>query len=363
MTNLSRIMAENEELLQAYDERPSDRKELTDRLSKNLSEIQHLLEDCTNRRMSLLEEYQQLQKTIAEIKQNPECGKAVPKGESEKFKHRINDLDKDIQQLNEAIYSIQMALSGKRVFDKANCFQNIRNLMAEKNIKIGQLESAAGVRVGYMSRLEKPDNTSEPGIMFIATAAKMLGVTLDELIYSKAGELSEDEKYIRDFLRDLIEDTGRHTLHWQKEQDHILNTVHSIYDYVPSHPLLCADESQLDSNGVPHLWRYKSYFYTESDVWVRSAYSTKLPESDNMIYIVSCYTESDDSYIPDKEFTEIYFVNENRPSPICNTLQSSPAIVATVNTLIKTAISDASHFRIAPKTKDLIDAYRKNRDI
>ena len=48
--------------------------------------------------------------------------------------------------------------------------------------------------MGYMSRLEKPDNSSEPTLEFVATAAKMLGVSIDFLISANIDEVTPTEK-------------------------------------------------------------------------------------------------------------------------------------------------------------------------
>ena len=355
------LIDEIEELLEAYDERPSDRKELKEEILEKRGEAESMKEDCEAELEAAEKEERDLLDALDDMANDPECGRSIPKDKMESVMEAPRKLQEEIDMLEEAIDSIDSALAGKRIFDKANCFQNIRNLMAVKDIKIGQIEAAAGVRVGYMSRLEKPDNTSEPGIMFVATAAKMLGVTLDELVYSKAGQMSEAEEYVRDFLRDLIDDTDKHDIHWEKESDHILGGIHNMYENPPSHPLLYVDDTHLDSDKEPYLIRYGSMFYRESDVLVKRGYSAKLPDSDNTVYLVWCYTE-DDKYIPNKEFTEIYVTDEKGDAgAVCNTLQASAPITATVNTLLKVAMSDADHVYIAPETKSIIDGYRKKR--
>ena len=73
-------------------------------------------------------------------------------------------------------------------YDKYQVFSNIRyHLNKNPNVKIGQIEKAAGIRLGYMARLIKEDNNTEPSVKFICKAAQMLGVSVDQLIYSNIG--------------------------------------------------------------------------------------------------------------------------------------------------------------------------------
>lgn len=363
MQEIDNLIEEVEELLEAYDERPSDRKDLKKELIEKRSDAVSWKEDYEEQLKAAEKEERDLLDALDDIANDPESGKSIPKEKIESIMGASTKIQEAIDMMEDVIDSIDTALSGKRIFDKWNCFQNIRNLMATKDIKIGQIEAAAGVRVGYMSRLEKPDNTSEPGIMFIATAAKMLGVTLDELVYSRAGQMSEDEEYIRDFLRDIIEDTDKHDIHWEKERDDILCKVYDLYNNPPSHPLLFADDGQLDEDNMPYLVKYGSLFYKESNVYVESAYSAELPETNSLVYLVWCFTDKNDKYIPDKKFFEVYVTDEEgNANPICNTLQAASPICVAVETLYKIAMSDAVHSYIAPETKNIINNYRKRRN-
>ena len=54
------------------------------------------------------------------------------------------------------------------MFDKKRCIENIYTIAKEKNIKIGDLEEKAGVSKGYLSRINKEDSSSVPGVDLIA---------------------------------------------------------------------------------------------------------------------------------------------------------------------------------------------------
>lgn len=280
-----------------------------------------------------------------------------------KYDEDMSEIEIDRGGLIKIREDVEKYLDTIKYFDKATCFANIRNLLKESDVKIGQIEKAAGVRLGYMSRLEKPENTSEPTIQFVATAAKLLGVSLDELLYTKTGEITDAEKYVREFLRDVLEDTKEHKIHWEKERSDILGKPHNLYENGIDHPLLAVDDTNLDSDGTPYLLVYASKFFKESSVYPKDGtYYATLPNSDSKLYLVWCFTNDDDLYIPDKVFFEVYLIDgEGVANPICNTLKTGNVFGILVNELYKMAMSDAAQVYINDSTKGIIDHYRSRR--
>ena len=103
-------------------------------------------------------------------------------------------------------------------FNKSICFSNIRELLKDNpDVKIGQIEKEAGIRLGYMSRLEKGDNTAEPSVEFIVTAAKLLNVSVDTLITMDLANLTPTEKYLVSFIEKLKSDTIQDKINWSVE--------------------------------------------------------------------------------------------------------------------------------------------------
>lgn len=124
----------------------------------------------------------------------------------------------------------------RRNFDKKLCFSNIRELLKKNpEVKIGQIEKEAGIRLGYMARLEKEDNTAEPSMEFILTAAKLLKVSVDVLVSIDLKGLTPTEKYLADFFDKLKEDTLNDRLDWQIETVYDLNNNNQ--DILEEHPL------------------------------------------------------------------------------------------------------------------------------
>ena len=105
----------------------------------------------------------------------------------------------------------------KQKFDKMRCIANIYGLSKQKNMKIGELESKAGVSAGYLSRLNKEDSTASPSIEFLAVIATELDISLDTLIGAELVKLTSTEEYILNFLKRLIVDTESDKLVWLRE--------------------------------------------------------------------------------------------------------------------------------------------------
>lgn len=117
-------------------------------------------------------------------------------------------------------------MKNNKHYDKKTCFENIRTLLKKNpNIKIGQIEKEAGLGLGYMSRLEKENNTTEPSLNFITTAAKMLGVSIDTLLFQNLSELTSTDDFLLKFLEKVIAETKNGTAVWIEEDIEKVNVV------------------------------------------------------------------------------------------------------------------------------------------
>ena len=129
--------------------------------------------------------------------------------------------------------------SENRNFNKSLCFSNIRELLKDNpDVKIGQIESAAGIRLGYMSRLEKGDNAAEPSVEFIVTAAKLLNVSVDTLISVDLANLTPTEKYLVSFIEKLKSDTMQDKINWSLETPFDIERMGVDITGNSNHPLL-----------------------------------------------------------------------------------------------------------------------------
>ena len=93
-----------------------------------------------------------------------------------------------------------------------------------------------------MSRLEKEDNTSEPSMEFIVTAAKLLNVSVDTLISFDLAGLTSTEKYLINFIEKLKADTIAEKLNWCVETKFELNKCEVDINGNCLHPLFSFEE-------------------------------------------------------------------------------------------------------------------------
>ncbi len=138
-------------------------------------------------------------------------------------------------------------------FNKSVCFSNIRELLKDnQDVKIGKIEKEAGIRLGYMSRLEKGDNSADPSMEFIVTAAKMLNVSIDALISVDIGGLTTTEKFLFNFFEKLKTDTIADKLTWNVETEFDLERYETDYNGNSMHPLFSLETFYRESEcGYP----------------------------------------------------------------------------------------------------------------
>ena len=131
----------------------------------------------------------------------------------------------------------QQENKGEQNYDKALVLSNIRGLLKTSDKGLGFIEEKAGFNPGYVARLEKPGNTTEPSLNFIATAAKYLNVSIDYLVKAPVVDLTPTEKYLLGFLDKLNKETLDYKLDWEIEYQGTLNRMTDSGKVEDWHPL------------------------------------------------------------------------------------------------------------------------------
>lgn len=286
----------------------------------------------------------------------------------EEYSGKVEDLQNNIQvsiqkrgTFANLLTRIEDILKDYRNFDKIRCFSNIRALLKiNPDVKIGQIEKEANVRLGYVSRLEKPDNTSEPTVEFVVSAAKMFNVSVDYLLNARLNELTPNEEYLLKFVDNIISDTREGTLCWKRETAERLNTPLD-YDNETGrfHPLFSIDENYVDPMGDAHLSRFISLFFPEKAVDVTSnVYNTELPGTDSVLYIVPCaiYPESDANGEAQRS-CEMYIVKGLTINPLCSTLLTCDIVSEKLRDLYKVVREAASRVQLNDQTRYIMNTY------
>lgn len=274
----------------------------------------------------------------------------------------IKELQEQRNKLAYFLTNITAALDEFKNFNKYTCFNNIRALLkVNPDVKIGMIEKEAGVRLGYMSRLEKPDNSSEPTLEFVATAAKMLGVSIDFLISVNFDEVTPTEKYVLEFIKKIADDSKCEKLYWNRESNQRLNSYTDIYsNYGPDpHPLQSPADETMDCDGNYRAACFYSRFYPENKVQVTgNVYLSRLEDAESDIYILPCAINLDSNCEDGQECYEIYIIAPDKSVvPLCNTIMACDLIKAAVKDLYMQIEVLSSHVNIDKKARSIIDAY------
>ncbi len=159
-------------------------------------------------------------------------------GSPEHISSRHKELETERNRWADYLTQLDALMNEYKNFNKTLCFSNIRELLRQNpDVKIGQIEKEAGIRLGYMSRLEKAGNTSEPSMEFIVSAAKLLKVSVDTLISVDLTGLTPTEQYLVNFFDKLKADTLQDKLDWNRETAFNLNRMEPNMNGYVDHPL------------------------------------------------------------------------------------------------------------------------------
>lgn len=243
-------------------------------------------------------------------------------------------------------------------FDKYCCFRNIRELLKDSDLRLGTIEKEAGCQPGYMSRLEKEDNTTDPSMEFVATAAKMLKVPVDVLLSGDLSDMTDAEKYLLEFVNQLIEDTKSCYLDWKLETEFYLS-----YELKP--------DPETHKLKHPFLFRYEDVeenFYAskfsnlETIDFRGNSYHCYLPKSDVTVYLLSI--EDTDEYNREL-FYDFYLVRDDDDSyditPICSSRDIRQGLATKVELLYAWVEKRASHVHIDYDVVQTLNKYMASR--
>lgn len=249
-------------------------------------------------------------------------------------------------------------------FDKDVFFTNIRNLLKEKpEIKIGKIEKEAGVRLGYTARLEKTENTAEPSVEYVVTAAKMLGVSLDSILRIPLNELTPTEQYLVKFLDKLKNDTLQDKLEWQKESPDLLNRMECDINGRTEHPLFHSEtfmeEGETDYPDEVSRVVFVSNAFGPQTFICDNCYNLRM-KNGTILYLMNIQKSNhkiNDSTVHAKE---IWIVAPSVGNNfLCGTKNDSllePAVTA----LFETVADRAKHPKIKKELKYVMDAFMRN---
>lgn len=243
-------------------------------------------------------------------------------------------------------------------FEKSICISNIYFLVKEKGLKIGDIEEAAGVSPGYISRLNKEENKTVPGIEFLLAVSESLGVSLEGLIKCDYKSLTPDERKSIDFLTKLLKDSYSFDLLWDEQSRSALyNIVDDGNGYYADHPLMETCETD---DYPPVDVRFYSRFFADSSCLIQECFETNLNQIIKLFLLSINYVTFEGNKTSG---FELYMQLKGRIIPICAALQNKEMTFYTLlQSLISAAKNSSSHVHLDEDAKDVIDAYINGMD-
>lgn len=265
----------------------------------------------------------------------------------------------EFEQKGKELKQTYITNGGSNMFDKKRCISNIYFLAKDQGKKIGDIENKAGVSAGYISRINKDDNNTNPGIEFLTSVADELGVSLDALISDEFEALSPTQTYLVNFLERLIKLTQSHEIKWNRESESELASVSVDEEGNPEHPLYSfawrAEETQYHSR-----FCMGEDFTQSDDRYAPAGDGYNVYVGDNAsVYLMKVKREpwGPDDDIEDP-FYELYLVQGKNVEPLCYSRGSVTSPYAALLPKLYQKVADAyGKVDIKQNAKDIIDAF------
>lgn len=246
-------------------------------------------------------------------------------------------------------------------YNRSRMIQNIYSIAKTKGKKIGDIETAAGVSAGYISRLAKDDSKGAFTVDFLASIAEQLGVTLDVLAFTDDGQLTENEAGMLTFLDRLTVDTEKYELEWN-----LLDPRTQDDSFLFEHPLFRVrdDGCSEDPDGNYHYYSYTQYdsrFFPPKEAKINgNCYTAKIDDySNTKIYLMNVRLYGN-VFDTQKKGFEIYFIaREETVTPIMCSLMTCDQLTDAIARLYNAVESARSHLTVSDNVRNIMNRYLK----
>lgn len=246
-------------------------------------------------------------------------------------------------------------------------YNNIKTLAKKLNIRMSEIEEAAGVSPGYMSRLaQKNGDTANTALLgVIASASKKLSVSIESILFSDLSSMSPEEEKMLQFISKLLEDTEKGRFHWKQDSEEYIKE--DIGKNKGKHPLFVTEKSyNPDIDAYIDITLYDSKFNQSASVLgtIRSTKFIKQNEwTSSEIILVRTRIPGTYSHKSDEAF-ELYMyqhsiASENTKTiPLCNAEKSkNEELFNALDKLYDAAGTSSKTLSFDKDTESLIDRY------
>ena len=133
--------------------------------------------------------------------------------------------------------------------NRSRLLDNLSRLISQKGMTYAELESAADVYVGYISRM-KADPRKLPALDVLYRMSQVLDVSIEWLIEGTFGDPDENILYVRRFIQRLFDLSSQHAMNWRIAPLALLSSVCSPAEQGNSHDRLNPNEAGDNVSGV-----------------------------------------------------------------------------------------------------------------
>ena len=265
-------------------------------------------------------------------------------------------------------------------FDRQKFLANIRALIRQRGMKIGELESNVDLSAGYLSRLERDDNKAIPSVDVVWKIANELGVNIELLIEGNFDHSTENIEYIRRFVQSLFDRTVGGELEWSSNNIGSINRALegkeecAIVEHAPDGEYFEPSSGDMYQYGVDtgsqmrsRLFRIRSLTRPTSEVIAAdSCFHVQI--GNNQVLHLFKFTEVMFDDDPDLGGTlqaidyyelaieEIIYDHEEL-SPVCNTLWNTASLKPDIEKLYQELKEHEYDLRIDKRVRGIIDAF------
>ncbi len=329
--------------------------EAIDEINKELEELSNKITDMKPRL-----EASDFEKSYAKNSEKKEQIEATY-GSPDELAAGIQLYEEKYSRYEAIIADLRKKLADYKNFNKMRFFDNVRFLLKDNSsVKIGQIEKEAGVSAGYMSRMEKEGNTSDPSVELVYTAAKLLGVSLDTLLNIDLTALNPTEKYLIEFIQKLELDTISDSLEWNTESAEDLNRLEGDINGNPGHPLFSLETffEQSDSEYPEQVTdiRFVSRSFGCHTCISDTCFNLGM-KNGSRLYLMDICKSVHYSNDPDAYAKEIWMYKPGAGTQYLIGTKDAQELANAVETLFSTVKMASNHPKVSSEVRSVIDAF------
>ena len=259
-------------------------------------------------------------------------------------------------------FVMRTVANGKvRELNRERLLNNLDSLLSWEMLTQAELESAAGLYVGYISRM-KSDPRKLPALDAIWKMAQVLGVSVEWIIEGTVGDLDENVLYVRRFLQKLCDRTVAGKLVWKP------------YSFGRLNEILSGRESGADLPCVAPKpeggFRALSMAFPEMDSsFADAAFTTSIDEKHLLCIAKMQFSELMDPDDPDSghsnqwvELQTMDLESGGHTLVACSSRGGDRLLEADLEKLYKQLTEHMNDLKLEPALRSLIDAFMNQED-